>query len=396
MRDDFEDLLNESDAVKAGVSAGERIDATVVSIGREHVFLDIGIRAEGLLARAEVERDGELRVKVGDRLPVFTVGGRDGAVMCALRIGAAAGGAGDRRGEDAAAVLAQLQEAYDAGMPVEGSVREVNKGGFSVSVLGQRAFCPVSQIDRVYCEKPDEHVGRTYAFAITRFEEGGRNIVLSRRILLEREAEESAKALLEQLHEGDIVEGEVTSLQKYGAFVDVGGAEGLVHVSELSHTRIGHPDEVLSIGQRVRVQIREIDRAKGKISLSLKSLLDDPWNEALASLTAGRIAEGTVSRLAAFGAFVELFPGVEGLVHVSQMAADRRVGNPREMVSAGQKIRVRVLEIDPERRRISLALVDEGAEEEREATEAFRATSAGRRAGMGTLGDLLGAKLGKK
>jgi small subunit ribosomal protein S1 len=395
MHDEFEDLLNESEAKVAGVGVGEKLDAKVVSIGKEHVFLDIGIRSEGLLARMEVERDGELTVKIGDRIPVFTVGAKDGAVICALRLGAAAGGAIDRK-DDMAAVIAQIEDAYNAGMPIEGTIKEVNKGGFSVHVLGVRAFCPVSQIDRVYCEKPDEHLGRTYAFAILRFEESGRNVVLSRRILLEREAEEAAKIALERLKEGDIVEGEVMSLQKYGAFVDVGGAEGLVHVSELSHARVGHPDEVLSKGQRVRVQIKEIDRAKGKISLSLKSLLDDPWNEALAGLTAGRIAEGTVSRLAAFGAFVELYPGVEGLIHVSQMAADKRVSNPREVVSPGQKIRARVLEIDPERRRISLALVDENAEEEREATEAFRASTASRKSGMGTLGDLLGAKLGKK
>jgi small subunit ribosomal protein S1 len=221
-------------------------------------------------------------------------------------------------------------------------------------------------------------------------------MVLSRRAILEREAEEAAKIAIESLHEGDVVEGEITSLQKYGAFVDVGGVEGLIHVSELSHTRVGHPDEVVSKGQHVRVQIKEIDRAKGKISLSLKSLLDDPWNEALATLSAGRLAEGKVSRLAAFGAFVEMFPGVEGLVHVSQMAVDKRVNNPREMVSVGQKVRVRVLEIDPDRRRISLALVDEGAEEEREATEEFRASAASHKRGMGTLGDLLGASLKKK
>ena len=395
MHDDFEDLLNETEAKVAGVAVGEKLDAKVVSIGKEHVFLDIGIRSEGLLLRTEVERDGELTVAIGDRIPVFTVGARDGAVMCACRLGAAAGSASDRR-DGSEAVLAQLKDAFEAGMPIEGSVKEVNKGGFSVSVLGQRAFCPVSQIDRVYCEKPDEHLGRTYAFSIIRFEESGRNIVLSRRAILEREAEEAAKVAIEHLREGDVVEGEVTSLQKYGAFVDVGGVEGLVHVSELSHTRIGHPDEVVSKGQHVRVQIKEIDRAKGKISLSLKSLLDDPWNEALAGLSAGRLAEGKVSRLAAFGAFVELFPGVEGLVHVSQMATDKRVNNPREMVSPGAKVRVRVLEIDPDRRRISLALVDESAEEEREATEAFRASSASHKRGMGTLGDLLGASLKKK
>jgi len=389
MLEDFEKMLNDSEAKAAGVGVGEKLDATVVSIGKEHVFLDIGTRSEGMLQRAEVERDGKLTVAVGDRIPVFTVGVRDGAMMCARRLGAAAGNALDRR-DDAAAVLAQIKDAFDAGMPVEGTVKEAIKGGFSVSVLGHRAFCPVSQIDRVYCEKPEEHVGRTYAFEITGFEESGRNVVLSRRAILKREAEEAAKITIERLGPGDIVEGEVTSIRKYGAFVDIGGVEGLLHVSELSHARVGHPDEVVSKGQRVRVQIKEIDRVQGKISLSLKSLIDDPWNEALRSLAAGRMCEGTVTRLAAFGAFVELVPGVEGLVHVSQMAADKRVSNPREVVSPGAKVRVRVLEIDPDRRRISLALVDENAEEEREATEAFRASTGTRKQGMGTLGDLLG------
>ena len=391
--DSFESMLEESFAADAGVAPGQKIEATVVSIGKEYVFLDLGTRAEGMMMLEEVERDGEVDVAEGDRITVFTAGAKDGAVICRRTVG---GGTMERT-DDKAMLLEQIREAHDAGMPVEGTVKEVNKGGFSVSVMGVRAFCPISQIARGYCENPAEHLERTYSFAVIKFEEGGRNVVLSRRQIQEREAEEAAAQAWETLTEGQVYEGTVTSLQKYGAFVDIGGIEGLVHVSEISHKRVGHPDEVLSEGQAVKVQIKELDHGSHKISLSLKSLLEDPWREALASLTAGRVVVGKVTRLAAFGAFVEVEDGVEGLVHVSRMSETRRVSNPREMVSQGDEVRVRVLEIDPESRRISLELVDENAEEEREITESFRASKKAQgRGGMGTLGDLLSSSLNKK
>jgi small subunit ribosomal protein S1 len=389
--DDFEQMLDASFAARAGVPTGEKIEATVVSVGAEWIYLDLGTRAEGLLPRAEAERDGEVILAPGDRVTVLKTGSRDGAAICALRLGAA-GLSG--HGEDREEAQAALRDAYESGIPVVGSVKEVNKGGLSVSVMGQRAFCPLSQIERGYCENPEAHVGRTYPFLITRLEEGGRNIVLSRRRLLEREAEETAQETLATLAVGDVREGVVTSLQKYGAFVDVGGVEGLVHVSELAYTRVDDPSALLEVGQQIQVQIKDIDRERGKVGLSLKALASDPFAQVVEHLTAGATLRGRVTRIERYGAFVEIAPGVEGLVHISRLAAGRRVNTPREVVREGQEIDVLVAEIDQQARRIALERIDEDAEAERVATEKFR-RSAPSRGGMGTLGDLLAGKLKK-
>ncbi len=391
--DDFEKMLDESFAAGAGVAAGEKIEAEVVAVGSEWVSLDLGTRSEGLLPREQVERDGEPAVSPGDRLTVINTGTRDGAAICSLRVGAGAVGPGG--GEDATAAVL---DALESEIPVEGKVEEVNKGGLSVSVMGLRGFCPLSQIELGYCESPESHLGRTHAFMVTRVEEGGRNVVLSRRRLLEREAAERASETWKELSEGEVREGIVSSLARYGAFVDIGGLDGLIHVSELSHARVEDPSEVLSEGQRVTVQIKEIDREKERIALSLRSLQSDPWDEAVAGLTTGSALRGRVTRLARFGAFVEIAPGVEGLVHVSRLAAGRRVATPREVVRQGEEIDVRVVEVDSERRRISLERIDEDAEAERKAAESFRqsASSSGGGESLGTLGDLLSDSLKKR
>jgi len=390
--DSFEQMLNESFTADAGISTGEKVEAKVVSIGKEHVYLDLGTRSEGMILREELEQDGEITVEVGDTLIVHTISSRDGAVMCATRFGAKADAA---RSGDKDEIFAQLKDAYESGIPVEGNVKEVNKGGFGVTIMGQLAFCPISQIARGFCEAPDEHLNKTYDFAVIKFEEGGRNIVISRRALLELEAEEAAVQAWQNLSEGDIIEGKVTSLQPYGAFVDIGGVDGLVHISEISYTRIDHPDEVLKMGQALKVQIKSLDHEKKKISLSLKSLMEDPWQEGVAALTAGAVHTGKVVRIVTFGAFIELSPGLEGLAHISQMSETKRVNNPREIVNIGDNVDVRILEIDQDARRVSLAIVDEAAEEERSATESFRQKKTANPKGMGTLGDLLASKLKK-
>jgi len=390
--DDFEQMLNESFAATAGVAAGEKREATVAKIGREWIYLDLGARSEGLLSRLEVERDGEVTIEEGQRLTVLTTGSRDGAVICALRLGKAGSG---ERVKDSGEALAALTDAFESEMPVEGTVKEVNKGGLSVSLMGLRAFCPLSQIERGYCEDPSQHVGRTHPFLITRIEEGGRNIVVSRKRLLEREAAELAREAMTTLAEGEVREGTVKSLKPYGAFVDIGGFEGLLHVSELAHTRVDDPAELLSVGQTVQVQVKEIDATAQKISLSLKALARDPFVDATAGLASGTVLRGRVTRIAPYGAFVEIAPGVEGLVHISRLAAGRRVNTPREVVQTGEEIDVLVVEIDAEARRISLERIDEDAEAERVATEEFRRETKPRSGGMGTLGDLLAGKLKK-
>jgi len=394
MSDDFESMLDESFAADAGISPGEKIEVTVVSIGAEHVFLDLGTRAEGMIPREELTVEGELSVAIGDRITVFTTGSRDGAVECARTIG---GASSMDRGLDKEALMEKISEAHDAGIPVEGIVKEVNKGGFSVSIMGVRAFCPVSQIERGFCETPEDHLEKTYSFSIIKYEEGGRNVVVSRRRILEQEAEEAAAEAWGGLKEGDIFDGTVSSVQKYGAFVDIGGIDGLVHVSEISHTRVEDPKEVLDVGQKVRVQIKDLNHSDKKISLSLKSLETDPWSDAVSKITSGRVMKGVVTRIVQFGAFVELMPGVEGLVHISQMSQEKRISNPREIVSQGGDVKVKVLEIDPDRRRISLAIVDENAQDEAAVTRDLQELQAkASKSGMGTLGDLLKGSIKKK
>ena len=394
--ENFEDLLNESFAADAGVAVGQKINARVVSIGSEYVFLDLGTRSEGMVIREELEKDGELTVKEGDQIEVVTSAARDGAMLCATRLGQGS----VERTDDTAALLAQLQDAFDAGLSVEGKVKETNKGGFNVDIFGVRAFCPISQIDLAYCDAPDEHVGRTYDFMITRLENDGKNVVVSRRVLLQQAADAAKEKAWETLQVGQVLDGTVSTLKPYGAFINIGDVEGLLHISEISHSRLQHPEEVLSQGQAIRVQIKELDHSKKKVSLSLKSLQADPWDEFVASTTTGSLFNGKVVRIADFGAFVEVAEGVQGLVHVSQMKTGSHVSNPRTVVSVGETVEVRVLEVDPQARRVSLAMVDREAEAEQENAEEFRAakstSGSGASDSMGTLGDLLGKKLNRR
>jgi small subunit ribosomal protein S1 len=393
--ENFEDLLNESFAAEASIAIGQKITATVVSIGAEYVFLDLGTRSEGMVLREELTQDGELTVEVGSQIEVVTSALKDGAMLCATRLGQGS----VERTDDTAALVAQLQDAFDAGLSVEGKVKEVNKGGFNVDIFGVRAFCPISQIDSSYCDTPDEHVGKTYEFMITRLENDGRNVVISRRVLLQKAAELAKEKAFETLEVGQVLDGTVSSLQPYGAFVRMGDVEGLLHISEISHTRLKHPEEVLAPGQSLRVQIRELDAVKKKISLSMKSLLEDPWDEFAATTATGMVFVGKVMKIADFGAFVEVSNGIQGLVHVSQMKTGAHVSNPRSVVSVGQEVEVRVLEVDPQTRRVSLTMVDREAEQEQENAQAFRTasqkSSASGAASMGTLGDLLGNSLKK-
>lgn len=390
MQDDFDALLRENERSEKAVKVGDRLEATVIRIGSDDIYLDLGTRTEGLLSKDQLELDGHT-LAVGDKVNVYLTSMRSGAAICTRSVGATA--SRNDRTDDKGASLEALREAFDAGMPVEGTVKETNKGGFTVTVLGQRAFCPISQIDNQFCADPTIHVGHTYTFEITKFEEGGRNLVLSRRRIREREAEEKKESAWQTLEVGQTFDGTVSSLRPFGAFVNIGGVDGLVHVSEISHERVNDPSEVLEVGQRVTVAIKELDRDKGRISLSLKALAVDPWDEAASEVIPGRVYKGTVRRLAKFGAFVELRPGVEGLIHVSQMAADRRVNTPREFVREGQEVDVRVLEVNPADRRISLSMVLEA--EDADWRSQLPAQSEESNGGFGSLGELFGKALKK-
>ena len=289
---------------------------------------------------------------------------------------------------------AELEQAFSLGLPVEGLVSGVNKGGVEVTVAGVRAFCPISQLDIRHVEDAASYVGRRLTFQISRYEP--RNIVLSRRALLEEEQRRQATETRTRLVPGAVMRGKVSSIKDYGAFIDLGGIEGMVHVSELGFARVGHPKDVLTVGQEVEVAILKIEKSDDprrpeKVSLSIKSLERDPWDDTTARFTEGARVPGTVMRVELFGAFVEVAPGVEGLVHTSELGSTRKVNHAREVVKVGQKVEVTVLAIDREHRRLSLSLAqNDGGPDGGYDKDDMPAPRAPER--FGTLADLLTAK----
>lgn len=365
---EFERLLAGGGAASAAPRAaepqiGQRMSGLVVGIDGETIFLDLGEGWEGLLDASEVRaEDGTVAVALGERLEAV-VAARDESSRGFVMRRRSAG----RPGE----IGLELRQAHELRLPVDGTVRAVNKGGFEVDVAGAKGFCPLSQIDLKPGAEPESWIGRKLSFAILRLEEGGRgrsaNVVLSRRELLEREARERAAELRARLAPGAVLRGRVTSLASYGAFVDLGGLEGMIHASELAHRRVEHPKELLEVGQEVEVQVLRIEPAKAdqrheRIALSMKALAADPWKDAETRFAAGSEWLGRVQRLEPYGAFVEIAPGLQGLLPISELGRGRRLQHAREATSLGADLRVRVAEVDRERRRISLALVAAGAD----------------------------------
>ena len=369
----------EERGAKRGPQAGDKVTGRIVSFGEESAFVDLGGKSEGVIPLAELlDADGQRTVNVGDEVEALVVGTGDDGIVLRVR--------GGGRGQAAPAELAQ---AHAHGLPVEGTVAAVIKGGVEVTVAGVRAFCPISQLDDRYVADAATFVGQRLSFRITRMEEGrggrGVNLVLSRRALLEEDKAVRAQAARAQLAPGKVLRGTVTSLAAYGAFVDLGGIEGLLHVSQLGHARVAHPQDVLAVGQEVEVQVLDIKTdAKGeeRISLSRRALLRDPWLDEAARLQPGTRRRGRVARLEAFGAFVELAPGVDGLLHVSELGGGKAIRHPREAVKVGDTLDVAVKSIEPERRRIALTLAAAADE-----ADASTANAPPEPPGFGALGD---------
>lgn len=332
------------------LNVGDKVSGTVIQVGETSVFVDTGTKLDGVVEKEELlDEDGNCTVTDGDTVELYVVGKDSGGIKLSKAISGIGG-------------LAMLEEAKAGNLPVEGRVESTCKGGFNVTILQRRAFCPVSQIDARFVEDPEEYVGQTFEFLITKLEQRGRNIVVSRRALLEREAAESADAFMAETQVGEEIEGTVTRLAGFGAFVEImPGLEGLVHISQISYGRIGHPEEAVTVGQKVKAKIIKIDRDdKGrlKISLSMKELAQDPWDTIAATFAEGDKVTGKVVRLADFGAFVEIAPGIDGLVHVSEMSYSTRVNKPADFVSEGQQVSVKIKSIDADQRRISLSMKD--------------------------------------
>ena len=380
-------------ARKPRPKVGSEVRGRVLSIGRDTAFVDLGGKDDGMLALDEVRGpDGQLTIAVGDEITarVVEIDGRAGCVVLRRMMGRGAEG------------RTELMQACELGIPVEGQVTGVVKGGVEVQVAGVRAFCPISQLELRHIEDGSEFVGQKLQFRISRCEESGRNlnVVLSRRSLLEEAAQVQATELRKKLAVGLVLRGKVTGLKDFGAFVDLGGINGMLHVSELSFQRARHPKEVLTVGQEVEVQVIRIDqsgdpRRPEKIALSLKSLEKDPWMDIELRFPEGSRLQGTVQRLEAYGAFVELEPGVDGLLHISEMGKGQRLHHAKEAMKVGERVDVVVQAVDRDSRRISLAL--EGSKSAVEApgsVPSLASVNAGAR--LGTFADLLNKAAQKK
>jgi len=390
----FADLLNASIHTDIRIKVGEVADGTIISIGKENIFLDLGTRAEGMVDREEFTHKGQLTVKEGETIQVLVSAFRDGIFHCTSRLHQA--GRSDSRQSKDSPTLARLREAFTAHLPVEGKVKAVNKGGLEVHILGQKTFCPISQIEKNYCQSPEIHLDKTYTFLIMQYEEDGRNIVVGRKEILQADEQEKSRLLWQGLQSGQILEGTVTSVHDYGAFVDIGGVEGLLHVSEISFQKIQSAQDALQSGQKLKVAIIKLDPETKKISLSLKALQVDPWVEAGEKITVGKELSGVVLRLKTFGAFIELFPGVVGLLHVSQLGVNRRVSHPKEVLTAGQTVNVRVLSADPAQKTISLTMEEPEVDFSDELSRLKEKQEEDFKTGAGTLAALLDSAVKKK
>ena len=395
--EDFETLLGQferthADAKKGEPQVGDRVHGAIVSIGPDRAYVSIGAKSEGVIELGELtDEQGELTVSVGDPIQSVVTGKDETTGMLLL------GSHHGRRMHGSA----ELEQAYENQLPVEGQVTGITKGGLEIQIAGVRAFCPASQVDLRYVEDLESFVGQRLSFRITKYQ-GGRHIdlVVSRRALLEQEQQARAEQTRAQLEVGAVLSGTVTSLQDYGAFVDLGGVEGMIHVSELAFSRVKHPSELLSVGQELEVAVLRIEKTDNprhpeKIALSLRALAKDPWQDAEERFPIGSRVKGTVTRLQPFGAFVELAEGMEGLIHISELGAGRRVSHPHEVINTGDTVEATVLSVDIDKRRIGLSLDTTrhpGTNAPADVLTEYKAPSQS----LGTLGDLLRESMAKQ
>ena len=317
---------------------GQMLQGVVVLIGRDVVFVDVGGKGEATMDLSELQdEDGHLTVEVGATVEGVVVS-TSGGVKLSRKL---ARGAATRR---------QLEDAYRAQLPVEGRVEKANKGGYEVRVGGQRAFCPISQIDTGFTSDPEVHVGQRYTFRIIEYKEGGKDLVISRRALIEEEEREQEVEVRKTIVPGADLPGRIASVRPYGAFVDLGGGiQGLLHVSEMGWSRVSDPTKVVQPGDSVTVRVLGVDDEKGKISLGMKQLQTDPWDAVGQSYARGHRLTGTVTRVLEFGAFIELQPGIEALAHLSTFPPSGNRDGWKDTVTVGATVAVEILTVDLEK-----------------------------------------------
>ena len=348
------ELIPDYDATFPIINEGEVVSGKVVRVDKDEVLIDIGYKSEGVIPVSELSIRRSVNpadeVQLGDEIDalVMTKEDADGRLILSKK---------RARFEMA---WKRIEGAAESGEPVEGIVIEVVKGGLILD-LGVRGFLPASLVDIRRVQDLDEFMGQTLRCKVIELNRSRNNVVLSRRAVLEEERKEMRQAILDRLSPGDVVTGTISNIVDFGAFVDLEGIDGLIHISELSWSHVNHPSELLDIGQEVQVKVLDIDRERQRISLGLKQTQSDPWQQVIDTYDQGDVVEGRVTKVVTFGAFIEVVPGVEGLVHISELA-QHHVENPREVVSQGETVKAKIIEMDPERRRLSLSLkrVDDG------------------------------------
>src|SRR6058998_3496889 len=342
------ELVPDYESTFPDINEGQVVHGTVVRVDKDEVLVDIGYKSEGVIPVAELSIRRSVNpadeVSLNDEIDalVLTKEDADGRLILSKK-----------RARFELAWKA-IESAAESGEAVIGKVIEVVKGGLILD-LGVRGFLPASLVDIRRVQDLDEFLGQELRSKVIELNRSRNNVVLSRRAVLEEERKEQRQQILDKLQPGDVVEGQISNIVDFGAFVDLDGMDGLIHISELSWSHVNHPSEVLEIGQTVKVKVLDIDRDRQRISLGLKQTQADPWQQVLDSYSEGDVVQGRVTKVVTFGAFVEILPGVEGLVHISELA-QHHVENPREVVSQGDVVDVRIIEVDGERRRLSLSL----------------------------------------
>ena len=340
--EDFATMFEASTKARQ-VKRGETVDGTIVAIGPKVALVNIGGKGEAEIDVAELkDADGDIDVNVGDRIQALVISTTGGIVL-------------SRKGVRNAATQRELEDAFNAGQAVEGKVVQPVKGGYEVRVARERAFCPLSQIDVVRTDDPNVHVGKTYAFRVIEYRNGGKDVVLSRRKVLEDEQRANADQVRKSIVPGAVITGRVVSVRDFGAFVELGGGiQGLLHISEMGWARVTNPNEIVTPGDQVTVKVLRVDEATQKISLGLRQLQDDPWSTVASKYQTGQVYKGRIARIADFGVFVELDPEFTGLIPHAETGLDRHA-DLRKAFPVGADVDVAVLEVDAANRRIRLS-----------------------------------------
>jgi small subunit ribosomal protein S1 len=348
------ELIPDYESTFPTITEGEVVHGTVVRVDKDEVLVDIGYKSEGVIPVAELSIRRSVNpadeVSLGDEIDALVLTKEDAEGRLIL----------SKKRARFELAWKKIEGAAESGEPVLGRVIEVVKGGLILD-LGVRGFLPASLVDIRRVQDLDEFMGTELRAKVIELNRSRNNVVLSRRAVLEDERKEQRQQILDRLQPGDVVEGQISNIVDFGAFVDLDGMDGLIHISELSWSHVNHPSEMLEIGQTVSVKVLDIDRDRQRISLGLKQTQSDPWQQVLEQYKDGDVVDGKVTKVVTFGAFVEILPGVEGLVHISELA-QHHVENPREVVSQGDSVKVLILEVDGERRRLSLSLKRVGAD----------------------------------